>query len=118
MEQYGFPELAQLKTLRELQGMRMSPASIRNSVQAMKAVSGMSNPLLEAAVVRTGGRLAFRHSGAMFDPIHRQLLFDFDATVSNGTENRRVPVSMLPQARGGPGRDTELQNSFLEAVQA
>src|ERR1035441_5163526 len=49
-----------------------------SSIVAMKAVSGMANPLLEASLVRTGSRLAFRHCGAMVDPIRRQLLFDFE----------------------------------------
>jgi tetratricopeptide (TPR) repeat protein len=114
MEQYGFPEMAQLRTLRELQGLRMRPASIRNSVQAMKAVSGMHNPLMEAAVVRTGARLAFRHSGIMFDPIRRQFLFDFES--SSGPQT--VTVSMLPSSRRGVARDQELQALFLQAVQA
>jgi tetratricopeptide (TPR) repeat protein len=113
-EQYGFPELAQLRTLRELQHLRMKPRSIRNSVEAMQAVSGMSNPLLEAAVVRTGTRLAFRHSGIMVDPIRRQLLFDFESAGGPHT----VTVSMLPPVRTGGTRDRELQRLFLEAVQA
>ena len=45
---------------------------------AMKAVAGMSNPLVEACLVRTGARLAFRYHGAIVDPIRRQLLFDFE----------------------------------------
>jgi tetratricopeptide (TPR) repeat protein len=113
-EQYGFPELAQLRTLRELQHLRMKPRSIRNSVEAMQAVSGMSNPLLESAVVRTGTRLAFRHSGIMVDPIRRQLLFDFESAGGPHT----VTVSMLPPARTAGTRDRELQRLFLEAVQA
>lgn len=117
-EQYGFPELSQLRTLRELQHLRMSPRSIRNSVEAMQAVSGLSNPLLEAAVVRTGPRLAFRHRGAMFDPIRRQLLFDFEAGASLASGRRASPVSMLPPSRTSGGRDPELQSLFLRAVQA
>jgi tetratricopeptide (TPR) repeat protein len=113
-DSYGFPELAQLRTLRELQHLRIKPSSIRNSVQAMQAVSGMSNPLLQSAVVRTGGRLAFRHSGIMEDPIRRQLLFDFEA--SGGP--RAVTVSMLPPAQNAGTRDRELQKLFLQAVQA
>jgi tetratricopeptide (TPR) repeat protein len=113
-EQYGFPDLAQLRTLRELQHLRMSPRSIRNSVQAMQAVSGISNPLLEAAVVRTGTRLAFRHSGAMFDPIRRQLLFDFESAAEPGSGRRSVTVSILPPSRIVGSRDPEL----LSAVQA
>jgi tetratricopeptide (TPR) repeat protein len=111
---YGFPELAQLQTLRELQHMRMKPHSIRNSVQAMQAVSGMSNPLLESAVVRTGTRLAFRHSGMMVDPIRRQLLFDFEAC--DGPHS--VTLSMLPPAQTASQRERELQRLFVEAVQA
>jgi tetratricopeptide (TPR) repeat protein len=118
LESYGFPELTQLRTLRTLLGLRISPASIRNSVQAMKAVSGISNPLLESAVVRTGTRLAFRHSGTMVDPIRRQLLFDFELT----DRPRTLAVSLLPPARisGAPGRDSdrELQSLFLQAVQS
>jgi tetratricopeptide (TPR) repeat protein len=117
-EQYGFPDLTQLRTLRELQHLRMSPRSIRNSVQAMQAVSGISNPLLEAAVFRTGTRLAFRHSGTMFDPIRRQLLFDFESVGDSGTGKRSSTLSILPAARVAGSRDPELQNLFLSAVQA
>ena len=117
-EYYGFPELAQLRTLRELQHLRMSPRSIRDSVQAMKAVSGMSNPLLEAAVVRTGARLAFRHSGTMFDPIRKQLLFDFESGGESGNRMGSLALAMLPAVRTATGRDPELQSLFLSAVQA
>ena len=115
---YGFPELSQLRTLRELQHLRMSPRSIRNSVQAMQAVSGISNPLLESAVVRTGARLAFRHSGTMVDPIRRQLLFDFEFAGESGSSNQAVPVTMLPPARTPGERAYNLQSLFLQAVQA
>ena len=70
---YTFQDLGQLRTLRALREESVSAASIRHSIVAMKAVAGMTNPLLEACVVRTGTRLAFRHMGAMFDPIKRQL---------------------------------------------
>ncbi len=77
-EIYSFQDLGQLRTLRSLREDDVPSASIRESILAMKAAAGMSNPLLEARVVRTGTRLAFRHQGAMFDPIRRQLLFDFE----------------------------------------
>ena len=115
-QDYGFPDLAQLRTLRALQTMRMKPGSIRASVEAMQAVSGIANPLLEAAVVRTGPRLAFRYSGTMVDPIRRQFLLDFEAAGDPGA--RQVTVGMLPQARAGAGRDPELQSLFLAAVKA
>jgi tetratricopeptide (TPR) repeat protein len=117
-ELYGFPELTQLRILRELQHMRMSPRSIRNSVEAMQAVSGLCNPLLESTVVRTGARLVFRHSGTMVDPIRRQLLFDFESSAAVGSGRRSVTVSMLPPARTSGGRNLELQSLFLSAVQA
>jgi tetratricopeptide (TPR) repeat protein len=119
-EQYGFPELAQLRTLRALQDLRISPRSIRNSVEAMQAVSGISNPLLETAVVRTGTRLAFRYSGAMVDPIRRQFLLDFDgaAVAAPGSGTRAISVAMLAASRNSAGRDPELQSLFLSAVQA
>jgi len=116
-ERYGFPELAQLRILRELQNLRISPRSIRNSVQAMKAVSGLGNPLLESTVVRTGTRLAFRHSGAMVDPIRRQFLFDFDSNAGFSSGARAVTMSILPTSRAG-SRNPELQTLFLSAVQA
>ena len=65
-------------------------------------------------MIRTGGRLVFRHSGTMFDPIRRQLLFDFESTATPHT----VTVSMLPPARTAGTRERELQSLFLEAVQA
>ena len=110
--EYGFGELSQLRILRELRGLRISPKSIRNSVQAMKAVAGLSNPLLESTVVQVGSRLAFRHSGTMVDPIRRQLLFDFECTSGRPT----VTVAMMPTAHSH--RERTLQNLFLQAVQA
>ena len=115
LEGYGFAELSQLRRLRQLQGMRMRPGSIRDSVQAMKAVSGMSNPLLESAFVMTGARLAFRHSGMMVDPISGQLLFDFEAL--DGA--RSVSVALRPVLAGAVrSQDRDLQTLFVEAVRA
>ena len=115
---YGFAELSQLRMLRELQHLRMSPRSIRNSVQAMQAVSGLSNPLLELPFVRTGARLVFRHSGAMVDPIRRQLFFDFELAGESGARSKAVPVAILPPARNAGTRERNLQALFLQAVQA
>jgi tetratricopeptide (TPR) repeat protein len=118
---YGFPELGQLRTLRALQDMRISPRSIRNSVQAMQAVSGIGNPLQESAVVRNGARLAFRHSGTMVDPIRRQFLLDFDAPIESAAGSSPAsaarPISVRSN-RSNTSRDPELQSLFLRAVQA
>jgi tetratricopeptide (TPR) repeat protein len=116
---YTFKDLGQLRTLRALREEDVSAASIRHSIKAMKAVAGVANPLLEACLVRTGTRVAFRHRGAMVDPIRRQLLFDFER------------IARLNQA-GGPARSSEpsplrpqntnasqgAQERFLAAVQA
>ena len=69
---------------------------------AMKAVAGMANPLLEACLVRTGTRLAFRHHGAMVDPIRRQLLFDFERLDAwqEPTGRRLVPSRCAMRSAG------------------
>lgn len=77
--EYEFQDLVQLRKLRDLRAMRISASSIRASVHAMRAVSGMANPLLEAGLSRRGPRLVFRHSGAAMDPVARQFEFDFEA---------------------------------------
>ena len=113
---YTFQDLGQLRTLRALREEDVSAASIRHSIVAMKAVAGMSNPLLEACLVRTGTRLAFRHQGAMVDPIRRQLLFDFERYGAGGTPvGRRWPA---PLRRPGTVSLRGVQERFLAAVQA
>ena len=113
---YSFQDLGQLRTLRVLREDDIPAASIRDSIRAMKAVAGMDNPLLEACLVRTGTRLAFRHHGAMMDPIRRQLLFDFErfdrpeqSTGSGAPSLLRRSTSVTPSG---------LQERFLAAVQA
>lgn len=113
-ELYTFQDLGQLRTLRSLREDEVPAASIRDSIMAMKAVAGMSNPLREARVVRTGTRLAFRHRGSMVDPIRRQLLFDFERM--GGSQHAAASPSTLrsigvPDPRG-------LQERFQAAVQA
>lgn len=115
-ELYSFQDLGQLRMLRSLREDDIPAASIRDSILAMKAVAGMSNPLLEARVVRTGTRLAFRHCGAMVDPIRRQLLFDFDRIGGPGLAPgvvRPAPlsISVSPDPRG-------VHERFHAAVQA
>lgn len=68
----------QLRKLRDLRATRLSASSIRAGVDAMQAVSGMANPLVEAGSSSSGSKLAFRHSGALMEPITRQFLFDFE----------------------------------------
>ena len=110
-ENYTFQDLVQLRKLRDLSASRLSAASIRASVQAMRMVSGVANPLLEAGAVRSRGRLAFRISGAMVDPIAGQFVFDFESTA--GRRLAEVGDAAANQA----ARESRLNGLFLEAVQ-
>ncbi len=115
-EIYSFQDLGQLRILRALRAEDVPAASIRESILAMKAVSGMANPLLEACVVRTGTRLAFRHRGAMVDPIRRQLLFDFER---GGQEEMTTAAPQpSPLRRPAPSGPRVIQERFLAAVRA
>jgi tetratricopeptide (TPR) repeat protein len=119
-EQYSFEELGQLRALRDLQSnalttrARISARSIRASVDAMQRAAGMRNPLLEASAVRRGSRLAFRHEGALMDPLTQQLAFDFDAP--QGSRLEVVRSGEMRQASPAQ-RAAELQEMFLRAVQ-
>lgn len=110
---YTVPEMGQLRTLRSLRASAVPAASIRHSITAMKAVAGMANPLLEATLVRTGStRLAFRHHGAMVDPIRRQLLFDFERAGQKEAMGEPEPMRNTGESQ------RRLQDLFLSAVQA
>jgi tetratricopeptide (TPR) repeat protein len=111
---YSFQDLGQLRTLRALREEDVPAASIRDSIVAMRAVAGMSNPLLEATVVRTGTRLAFRCSGAMVDPIRRQLLFDFERL----DQTSAAPRPTLLRKPGASPNAGDVHQLFLAAVQA
>jgi len=116
LQSYTFQDLGQLRTLRVLREEDVSVALIRHSIVAMKAVAGMTNPLLEASLVRTGTRLAFRHCGAMVDPIRRQLLFDFERLEQGCGPSASSETLLLrkPGINGPRG----VQELFLAAVQA
>lgn len=110
---YTFQDLGQLRTLRALREDDVSAAAIRHSIVAMKAVAGMTNPLLEASLVRAGARLAFRHSGTMVDPIRRQLLFDFERV-----ERHPAAADPAPLRRPGAPPTRGVHERFMSAVQA
>lgn len=113
-EIYTFQDLGQLRTLRSLREDDVPASSIRHSIAAMQAVAGMSNPLQEASLVRTGTRLAFRCEGAMVDPIRRQLLFDFERFENQPTATPEI--CLLRRAHEGSAQD--IQMLFVAAVQA
>lgn len=106
---YGFRDLVQLRKLRDLRAMRVPAKSIRASLRAMRAVSGMANPLLEAGVARRGPRLVFRHSGAAIDPIALQFELDFEAGSSRLAAVDAGPASPFQ-------RQNQIGNLFFEAV--
>ncbi|MGH9561352.1 MAG: tetratricopeptide repeat protein, partial [Terracidiphilus sp.] len=112
-EAYTFQDLAQLRILCVLRAESVPSASIRESILAMKAVSGMANPLLETRVVRTGTRLAFRHCGAMVDPVRGQLLFDFERG-----QDETASAAPQPQPLRQPSGPRAIQERFLAAVRA
>lgn len=109
-DSYSFQDLVQLRKLRDLRATRLSAASIRASVTAMRSVSGMANPLLEAGTARRGSRLIFRHSGASMEPITRQLVFDFDVS------SNRTPAALGPAVLSPLQCEARANNLFLEAV--
>ena len=111
-EIYTFQDMGQLRTLRLLREEDVSAASIRHSIVAMQAVAGMSNPLQEASLVRTGTRLAFRCDGAMVDPIRRQLLFDFERL------ERHPATAEVCAVRQNSAKIRGVQELFVAAVQA
>ncbi|MGA1983631.1 MAG: tetratricopeptide repeat protein [Acidobacteriaceae bacterium] len=106
-ENYSFEDLAQLRTLRALRATRITAKSIRESVEAMRKAAGMGNPLIEASAVGHGSRLAFRHSGALVEPLTQQLAFDFDAAPER-------PLSIVGAAHG---HRADIQEMFQRAVQ-
>ena len=109
--EYGFADLGQLIKLRDLRARRISAATIQASVTAMRAVSGVSEPLLESSAVVNGSRVAFRHFGAVVEPIARQFLLDFDGAVQGPLAE--VGDSNARQA----SRDAHASALFLQAVQ-
>jgi tetratricopeptide (TPR) repeat protein len=112
-ESYTFQDLGQLRTLRSLREEDVPAASIRHSIAAMQAVAGLSNPMQEASLVRTGSRLAFRVDGAMMDPIRRQLMFDFERIENQPNVSTAVcPLRRTDQVSHG------IQELFLAAVRA
>jgi len=106
---YGFQDLVQLRKLRDLRAMRVPASSIRASLRAMRAVSGMANPLLEAGVALRGPRLVFRHSGATMDPIAQQFELDFEAGSSR--------LAAVDKGGATPiQRQNQITSLFFEAV--
>ena len=110
LESYTFQELSQLRKLRLLSSQRIRSSRISASIAAMKRVSGMANPLLEAGVVYAGSRVAFRHQGAVVDPLSRQLVFDFEASKAAG------PCVVVGAAASQQYLESQASDLFYQAV--
>jgi tetratricopeptide (TPR) repeat protein len=109
-ETYSFQDLVQLRKLRDLSAMHVTAASIRAGIHAMRAVSGMENPLLEAGAISNGSRVVFRYSGKAMEPIARQYVFDFDVDPGSPIE----AVGSLAISAGQ--RDSRVSALFVDAV--
>jgi len=111
-DSYSFQDLGHLRKLCELGARRISAACIRDSISAMRLVSGMADPLQEAGLGASGSRVVFRHSGMVMEPIARQLLLDFDAKGS------RSLALVSPPARTVHLREQTIARLFSAAVHA
>lgn len=109
-DEYGFSDLGHLLKLRNLVARRISPASIQASVTAMRAVSGVSEPLRETGAIANGSRVAFRHFGTLVEPIARQFILDFDGSLHD--KLAEVGDTAARQA----ARDGQVAAMFMEAV--
>ncbi len=98
---YTFADLLKIKKVRDLCAMRVRPAVIRESLEAMqKQASGMGNPLVEAGASFTSKhRVAFRHQGRLFEPIAGQFLMDFS------THEKIVTTTPIPAPESTPRED-------------
>jgi tetratricopeptide (TPR) repeat protein len=98
---YSFADLLKIKKVRDLCAMRVRPAVIRQSLEAMqKQAAGMQNPLLEAGASSTNKhRVAFRHEGKLFEPIAGQFVMDFT------TREKVVTSTPIPETEGTPRED-------------
>lgn len=109
--EYGFQDLVQLRKLRDLRAQRISASNIKAGVTAMKAVSGIPNPLLQAGIALHGPRLVFRHSGTTMDPIAGQFEFDFEGG------GARLEI-VEPEAVSETQRQSKINALFFEGVRA
>lgn len=111
-DQYTFEDLAQLRAVHKLRSTRITARNIRESVEAMRKCVGMANPLTETTAVGRGSRLSFRVSGALVDPVTRQLAFDFDASPA-----RHLSVVSNARAAHEAASQIDVQEIFQRAVQ-
>ncbi len=108
---YCFSDLLKVKKVRDLCAMRVRPAVIRESLEAMrKQASGMNNPLVDAGASSTNKhRIAFRHEGRLFEPIAGQFVMDFTS--------RETVVTSTPIPTPEPGtRENDAAMWFARGI--
>jgi tetratricopeptide (TPR) repeat protein len=124
-ESYSFFDLLQLKKLRDLRAKRVRSAVIRQSLQAMRQVAGMENPLMEAGTFARQSRVVFRHQGAAVEPLAGQFVMDFNGR--NLVESHKIHAMRAAEsaadffARGvaleeDPGTQPEAIESYKKCV--
>ena len=108
---YSFSDLLKIKKVRDLCAMKVRPAVIRESLEAMqKQASGMGNPLVDAgASFTTKHRVAFRHEGRLLEPIAGQFVMDFSS------REKVVTSTPIPTREPGP-RENEAAVWFARGV--
>jgi tetratricopeptide (TPR) repeat protein len=80
-ENYSFPDLIALRTLKELRRSRVRPEKLRRILDSLrKKLKDVQNPLQELKVYTDGARVAVKIGAQKMEPISGQLLFDFDQT--------------------------------------
>jgi len=125
-ESYSFFDLLQLTKLRDLRAKRVRSAVIRESLQAMRQVAGMENPLMEAGTFARQSRVVFRHQGAAVEPLAGQFVMDFNQR--NVVESHKIHAMRAAEsaadffARGvameeDPGAQAEAISSYKKCVE-
>lgn len=87
-EAYSFFDLLQIKKLRDLRAKRVRSAVILESLQAMRQVAGMENPMMEMGTFASQSRVVFRHQGSAMEPLAGQFVMDF--TERNVVESHKI----------------------------
>ncbi len=95
-DSYTFFDLLQIKKLRDLRAKHVRSAVILKSLEEMRLVAGLQNPLLETSVFSTGNRVAFRHRGNALEPIAGQFVMDFSS--SNKVVSTKVRTIRQPES--------------------
>ena len=108
---YCFSDLLKIKKVRDLCAMKVRPAVIRESLEAMQQrASGMGNPLIDAGVSFTNKhRVAFRHEGRLLEPIAGQFVMDFSS------REKVVTRTPIPSQEPGP-QDNEAAVWFARGI--